>query len=165
MINAKVQEALNAQINKELYSAYLYLSMSAHFEAQSLPGFAKWTRMQADEEKEHALRIFDFIVERSGRVTLKAIDQPPSEWGSPLEVFEVVLEHEKKVTQSIHELYALAIKENDYATQVMLQWFINEQVEEEANASLMVEQLRMAADHRGIILHLDRHAGKREEEE
>ncbi len=164
MIHSKVQAALNAQINKEFYSAYLYLSMSAHFEAQNLPGFAKWTRMQADEEKEHALKIFDFVNERGGRVVLEAIEKPQTEWGSPLEVFEAVLEHEKKVTQSIHDLYALAVKENDYATQVMLHWFIEEQVEEEANASLLVEQLRMAADHRGALLHLDRHAGKRAEE-
>jgi len=163
-MNTKVEAALNAQINKEFYSAYLYLSMSAHFEAQNLPGFAKWTRVQADEEKEHAMRIFDFVNERGGRVALEAIDKPPTAWGSPLEVFEAILEHEKKVTQSIHDLYALAVKENDYATQVMLHWFIEEQVEEEANASLMVEQLKMAADHRGTLLHLDRHAGKRAEE-
>ncbi len=163
MINPKVEAALNAQINKEFYSAYLYLSMSAHFEAKSLPGFAKWTRLQADEEKEHAMRIFDFVNARGGHVILESIEKPPAEWGTPLEIFEEILNHEKKVTQSIHDLYSLAIKENDYAAQVMLQWFIDEQVEEEANAALMVEQLKMVADHQGAILHLDRHAGKREE--
>ena len=120
MINNKVQDAINEQIKNELYSAYLYLAMSAHFEAASLPGFAKWTRMQADEEMEHAMKFFDYINERGGRVTLLAIDQPPAEYGEPVEVFEMVLAHEQKVTGLIHQLYEIALEEKDYAAQVML---------------------------------------------
>lgn len=163
MLSATIQKAINEQIKNELYSAYLYLAMSAHFEAASLPGFAKWTRLQAKEETEHAMRFFDFINDRGGRVELFAIDKPPMEFGSPLEVFQQILEHERKVTAMIHKLYEAAVKEGDYPTQVMLHWFIDEQVEEEKNASLIVDQLQMAEDHKAAILHIDRHVGKRED--
>jgi ferritin len=163
-INVTVQDAINEQIKHELYSAYLYLAMSAHFEAQSLPGFAKWTRMQAEEETEHAMKLFDFINERGGRVKLQAIEQPPVDYGEPLEVFEAILKHERKVTSLIHKLYEVALGENDYATQVMLHWFIEEQVEEEANAGLIVDQLKMVDEHKGNLLHVDRHVGKRQAE-
>jgi len=164
MLNKVVQDAINEQIKNEIYSAYLYLAMSAQFESESLPGFAKWTRMQADEETDHALKLFDYVNERGGRVELMAIDQPPKEFGAPLQVFEQVLAHEKKVTGLIHKLYETALKENDYATQVMLHWFIDEQVEEEANASLIVDQLKMAEDHKGIMINIDHHVGKRDAE-
>lgn len=164
MLNKNVQDAINEQIKNELYSSYLYLAMTAHFEAESLAGFAKWTKMQADEEVEHAMRLFNYINERGGRVVLQAIDQPQVEYGTPLEVFEMILAHEKKVTAMIHNLYEIALEEKDYPTQVMLHWFIEEQVEEEDNSGLMVEQLRKLADNQAAILHLDRQAGKRVEE-
>ena len=161
MLSKVVQDAFNEQINHELYSAYLYLSMSAHFESTSLPGFARWTRIQAEEEKGHALKLFNFVNDRGGKVLLKAIDQPPSEFGSPLQVFQAILAHEQKVTGLIHKLYETALKENDYPTQVMLGWFISEQVEEEKNATLIVEQLIMMEDHKAAIINIDHHIGKR----
>jgi ferritin len=164
MLSDALQKALNEQIKNELYSAYLYLAMSAHFEAAGFPGFARWTRLQAEEETEHAMKFFDFINDRNGRVELLAIDAPPKEFGTPLEVFKMVFAHEQKVTGTIHRLYELALKENDYPTQVMLHWFIDEQVEEEKNASAIIDQLQMAEDHKGILLNIDHHVGKREEE-
>lgn len=161
MLNKNVQNAINDQIKAELYSSYIYLAMSAHFEAENLPGFAQWTRLQAEEEMEHAMKLFDYVNERGGRVVLQAIDQPIIEYGTPLEVFDMVYAHEQKVTGLIHQLYALALEEDDYATQVMLHWFIDEQVEEESNSGMMVEQLKMVGDSKPGILHLDRHAGKR----
>jgi ferritin len=161
MINKTVQDAINEQIKNELYSAYLYLSMAAYFESLNLPGFVNWMKVQASEEQEHAMKFFDYVVERGGRVQLKAIEQPPFEWKSPLDVFEQVLEHEQKVTGMINSLYALALKENDYASQVMLHWFIAEQVEEELNAATIVEQLKMITAHETAILMLDHDLGKR----
>jgi ferritin len=163
-ISTTVQDAINEQIKNELYSAYLYLSMSAHFEAVNLPGFAKWTRLQANEEVGHAMKLYDYLNERGGRVVLHAIEQPPIEWGAPQEVFETILSHEQKVTSLIEALYETALAEKDYASQVMLHWFIDEQVEEEKNASEIVEQLRMAGDRPGNIMYIDRHVGKREAE-
>jgi ferritin len=163
MLTKTIQDAINAQIQHELYSAYLYLAMSAHFEAANLVGFAKWTRAQAEEEQTHAMKFFDFINDRGGRVMLKAIDQPPTEYGTPLEVFEEILKHEQKVTGLIYKIYEAALKENDYPTQVMLQWFINEQVEEEKNAGLIVDQLKMLGASAGSLYNYDRHVGRREE--
>ena len=164
MFSEALQNAMNEQIKNELYSAYLYLAMSAHFEAGSLPGFAKWTRMQANEEREHAMKFYDFINDRGGRVELRAIEAPPKSFGSPLEVFKMVLEHERKVTGMIHKLYEMALKENDYPGQVMLHWFIDEQVEEEKNAGLIVDQLQMVEDRQTALINLDHHVGKREAE-
>ena len=161
MINKTVQDAINEQIKNELYSAYLYLSMAAYFESITLPGFTNWMKVQASEEQGHAMKFFEYVFERGGRVQLKAIDQPPSEWKSPLEAFEQVLEHEQKVTGMIHGLYALALKENDYASQVMLQWFITEQVEEEKNAAAIIEQLKMINARETAVLMLDHDLGKR----
>jgi ferritin len=135
--------------------------MSAHFEAANLPGFARWTRMQAAEEEEHAMKFFDYLNERGGRVVLHALDQPPVEWGTPLQVFETILGHEQKVTALIHKLYETALAEKDYATQIMLHWFIEEQVEEEDSAGQIVEQLRMVEEHQGNLMHIDRQVGKR----
>ena len=161
MLSKTAQEAINGQIKNELYSAYLYLSMSAYFESKTLPGFARWMRVQEAEERMHAIKFFDYVLDRGGMITLQPIDGPPTEFKGPLEVFELVLEHEKKVTAMIHKLYELAVKEKDYATQVLLQWFITEQVEEEKNATQVIEKLRMveAKCHGGLVL--DHEMGKR----
>jgi ferritin len=156
-----VQEAVNEQIKHELSSAYVYLSMSAHFEAENLPGFARWMRVQAQEELGHAMRLFDYVNRRGGRVILQAVEQPPHKFSSPLGIFEQALEHETKVTQLIEQLYETAVEHRDYATQVEVQWFITEQVEEEDSAILIVDQLKMAGDNRAALLMLDRQLGAR----
>jgi ferritin len=161
MLNKKVEEAINEQIKNELYSGYLYLSMSAYFEANNLPGFARWMRLQAEEEQEHALKFFDFVNDRGGRVVLLAIDQPPVEFESALPIFEQTLEHEQKVTSLIHQLYELALAENDYPSQTMLQWFIDEQVEEEKNATQIVDTLKMVGDKGQALIMLDRALARR----
>lgn len=156
-----VQDAVNEQIKHELSSAYVYLSMSAHFEAENLPGFARWMRVQAQEELGHALRLFDYVNQRGGRVMLQTVEQPPHEFSSPLSIFEQALEHETKVTQRIEQLYETAVQHKDYATQVQVQWFITEQVEEEDSASQIVDQLKMAGNDRAALLLLDRQLGAR----
>ena len=161
MLNKTMQDAMNEQIKNELYSAYIYLSMSAYFEETNLPGFAHWMRLQAQEEEEHAMKFFYFINERSGRVVLQAIDQPPIEFESPLNVFERTLEHEQLVAGMIHRLYSLALQEEDYATQVFLQWFVTEQVEEEDSATQIIEMLKLIGDKRHALLMLDRELGRR----
>jgi len=163
-IGKTVQDAINEQITNELYSAYIYLAMSAYFEGAGLSGFAHWMRAQAAEEEEHAMKFFDFVFDRGGRVELQAIDKPPFEWASPLAAFEHALAHEQKVTAMIHDIYTLAGKENDYATQVMLHWFIDEQVEEEKSASAIVDQLKMI-DVKGTgLMVLDHKLGSRSDE-
>jgi ferritin len=162
-LSKPMQEALNEQIQKEYYSSYLYLAMSADLEAKNLPGAAKWTRLQSQEELTHALKLFDHVVDRGGRVTLAAIQQPPADYGSALQLFEKVLGHEQLVTASIHALYALAVKDQDYPAQVMLQWFVTEQVEEEKSATQVVEQLKAVGDSTTSLMLLDRHLGKRGE--
>jgi ferritin len=164
MINESMQKAINEQINKEFFSAYLYLSMAAYFEAQNLPGFAKWMRIQADEEQEHGMKFFEQLLERGGLVKLAAIEAPQTSWKSNLEVFKQVQEHEALVTASINALYELALKEKDYPAQVMLQWFITEQVEEEKNAADIVQQLGMIDAHGTAVLMLDHTLGKRGKE-
>ena len=161
MINKIVQDAMNEQINKELYSAYLYLSMSAYFTGANLPGFAHWMRVQGKEEQEHAMKFYDFIHDRGGEVTLKALAQPPADFKSPVAVFQEAFAHEQRVTASIHQLYETAVKEKDYPSQVMLQWFINEQVEEEKNAGEIVSRLKMVGDHPGALFALDRELAAR----
>jgi ferritin len=162
MIGKAMQEAVNEQINKELYSSYLYLSMAAYFEGQNLPGFAKWMHMQEAEEREHAMKLYGFLVDRGGRVMLKPIAAPETEWKSPLDLFKQVASHEAVVTASIHSLYELALKEKDYAAQVMLHWFIEEQVEEEKNAGEIVSQLELVEARGTAVLMLDHRLGKRE---
>ncbi|MBI5297316.1 MAG: ferritin [Chloroflexi bacterium] len=161
MIGKAMQDAMNEQINKELFSAYLYLSMAAYLEDRSLPGFAHWMRVQEAEEREHAMKFYDFIIERGGRVALKAIDAPKSEWKSTMEVVEEVAAHEAKVSASINALYELALAEKDYPAQIMLQWFITEQVEEEKNAAEIVASLKMIEAHETAVLQLDHRLGKR----
>ena len=161
MINESMQKAINEQINKEFFSAYLYLSMAAWFEGQNLPGFAKWMRIQADEEQEHGMKFFEHLLERGGTVKLAAIEAPQTSWKSNLEVFKQVQEHEALVTASINALYELALKEKDYPAQVMLQWFISEQVEEEKNAADILHQLGLIDAHGTPVLMLDHALGKR----
>jgi ferritin len=161
MLSEKLQDAINQQIKDELYSAYLYLSMSAYSEAIGLPGFANWMRVQAQEETSHAMKFFDFVNERGGRVVLHAIEQPPVEFESPTDLFEKTLAHERKVTGLIHQLYALALEENDYPTQVMLHWFIEEQVEEEASAAQILDTLERIGDKGHALVMLDRELGSR----
>ncbi|MDH7553591.1 MAG: ferritin [Spirochaetota bacterium] len=161
MLSNKMEEALNKQINAELYSAYLYLAMAAYFESTNLSGFAKWMEIQAEEEKQHAMKLYHYIVERGGRVVLDAIQKPQSEWKSPLDVFEAVYTHEQHVTSLIYNLADIARQEKDYATEVMLHWFIKEQVEEEANASSILERIKMVKDSVNGILQYDKILGKR----
>lgn len=165
MLSQSIQTLLNQQLVKELYASNLYLAMSVHFAEANLLGMAHWMRVQSEEERGHALRILDFIVDREGHVEIGAVDQPPSEFGTPVDIFKQALEHERKVTASINNLYAHAAQENDYATQVFLQWFINEQVEEEASATEIVDRLTMAGDDRAAILMLDAEMKNRSDEE
>ena len=143
MIGKPMQDAMNEQINKELFSSYLYLSMATYFEDKNLPGFAHWMYIQADEERGHGMKLFEFLVDRGGRVNLAAIAATQTDWKTSLDVFKDVQAHEVKVTASINNLYELALKEKDYPAQVMLHWFINEQVEEEKNAAEIVQQLEL----------------------
>jgi ferritin len=161
MISKKIEKALNDQVNAELFSAYLYLSMEAYFKSQNLNGFATWMRVQTQEEVLHATKIYDFINERNGRAVLKAIDGPPTEWDSPLAVFEAAYAHEQKVTGLINSLVDLAIKEKDHATNSFLQWFVNEQVEEESSADAIVQQLKMMENAPGGMFMLDRELSQR----
>ncbi len=163
-MNNKLLEEMNDQINKEIFSGYLYLSMAAHFAAANLNGFSKWMEIQAEEELEHGLKFFEFLNDVGEKVVLKAIEQPKTNFGSPVEVFEEVFAHEKFVTGRIHMLYEMASKENDYATQMFLHWFINEQVEEEKNATEILEKLKIAGDSGNAILMLDRIMGERKED-
>jgi len=161
MLSERMMKSLNKQLNAELYSAYLYLSMAAYFESKNLKGFANWMRVQAQEELMHAMKFFDYINERGGRVYLEAIEKPPTEWKSPLDVFEATYEHEVKVTSMINDLVNMAMEEKDHATYNMLQWFVAEQVEEEASADEVRQQLRMIKeDGRGIMM-LDRELKQR----
>jgi ferritin len=162
MISQGVQDAVNEQINHEFFSAYIYLSMSAYFENANLPGFANWMKVQATEEVTHGMKLFDFINDRGGRVLLKPIAGPPTEFTSPQDVFEQALKHEQAVTKMIHKLYETANEAHDFATQVALQWFIAEQVEEEKSADLIVEQLKMIGSDRPALLILDRELGARQ---
>jgi ferritin len=146
MLGQKLQDALNKQINAELYSSYLYLSMAAYFEDQDLKGMAHWMRVQAGEEHAHGMRIFDFVNDRNGRVTLTAIEAPKVAWKSPLEAFEDSYAHEQKITGMINDLFNLAAAERDGAAHDFLEWFCREQVEEEHQVDLIVSQLKLAGD-------------------
>lgn len=161
MLKAKVEEALNKQINAELGAYYTYLSMTAYFEAENLPGFASWMRHHSEEEQMHAMKLFDFINERRGRVHLMALNAPRTDWSSPLEAFEDALKHEQHVTKLINELMDLAIAESDHATRSFLLWFVDEQVEEEAVVEAVLQDLKRIGDFGPGIFMLDRElAGK-----
>ena len=160
-LSPTLQESFDDQINAELASAYLYLSMAAYFEDLNLPGFAHWMRMQNEEETSHAMRFFDYVHDRGGRATLQAIVQPENDFHSPLDVMERTLEHERKVTALINRMYQLAIEESDYAAQVMLQGLIDEQVEEEKVAEELVEHLRIIDGDGTGLLQMDERMGAR----
>jgi ferritin len=163
MLSEKLLKALNGQINAEFGSAYQYLAMAAYFDSVNLGGSARWMRRQSREEVSHAMKIFDFIHDRDGRVSLRAVAQPEGQFPSPLGVWETVLKQEQHVTGLIYALYRLASDEKDYATQTMLQWFIAEQVEEEKTAKSILEQVRMIGPSSSAIYFLDRHLGKEAE--
>jgi len=161
MINKKIEAAFNEQVNAELYSAYLYLSMSAYFESLSLKGFANWMRCQAQEELLHAMKFYAFINERGGRVALKAVEAPPTAWSSPLDAFQQAYAHEQTVTALINGLVDLALQEREHSANAFLQWFVTEQVEEEASADAVVQQLKLAGDAGGGLFMIDRELATR----
>lgn len=161
MMNKAVLDAMNAQITHEMYSAYLYLSMSAYFESANLPGFAHWMHVQFEEEQSHALKFYEYILDRGGKVELGAIAKPQVDFKSPVDVFELTLEHEKKVTSLILGIYDVATAEKDVASQIFLQWFITEQVEEEKNASDILDMLQKIGSSMGSLYQLDHRLGKR----
>ena len=161
MLSKKMEKAINKQINAELYSSYLYLSMATYFESISLGGFSNWMRQQAQEELFHAMKMFDFVCDRGGRVILTSIDGPASAWKSPLEAFQNVLAHEQKVTGLINDLANLALDERDHATNIFLQWFVSEQVEEEATAGSLVDKLKLIGKDANGLFMLDTELGQR----
>ena len=161
MLSKKMEKALNDQVQAEMYSAYLYLSMEAYFRSINLMGFANWMRVQTQEELVHAVKFYDFINERGGRVTLQAIDAPPSHWESPLDAFEAAYGHEQKVTARINALVDVAIAERDHATNNFLQWFVSEQVEEEDNTSGVVEKIKLVGEAQGGLFMVDQELGQR----
>lgn len=161
MINSKVEGALNDQLRKEFYSFYLYISMAAHFESMNLKGFAHWMKIQANEETKHAMKIYEHIIQRGGKVILLQVDAPPSSWKSAKEVFAEAYQHEQKVTESINKIVELSKAEKDNASEVFLQWFVNEQVEEEATTYEIAQKLQMIGDDAPALFMLDAELGKR----
>lgn len=160
MLSKKMTSAFNAQIVAELYSSYIYMSMSAWLHTEGFMGSAKWMSLQVREEIVHAQKLYNFILERGGEVKLGAIDAPPAKWDSPLGVFEAALAHERKVTDLINKLMSLAKEESDHASEIFLQWFVTEQVEEEANASEIAQKYKLAGSGSGLFL-VDRELGER----
>jgi ferritin len=161
MLNKKIEAAFNGQMNAEMYSAYLYLSMSAYFASTGMAGFANWMRVQAQEEMVHAMKFFAHVNERGGRVTLKAIEGPETEWPSAVAAFEHVYEHEQKVTALINDLVNLAIDEKDHASRSFLLWFVDEQVEEEDSASTVLDRLKLIGDSGNGLFMMDGELGQR----
>ncbi len=162
MLSAKMEGTLNGQLNAELYSSYLYLSMAAYFESRNLPGMAAWMKIQAKEEEMHGMKFFDFIVDRGGRVTLARIEGPETEWDSPLAAFQAVHAHERKVTGLIDDLAKMAREEGDTATDIFLQWFVTEQIEEEKSADEIAKKLTMIKDMPALLLMMDKELGARQ---
>ena len=161
MLSEKIQKALNEQITKEYYSAYLYLSMAAYFETLNLTGFAQWMRVQTQEELTHGMKIYDHINERGGKVVLEAIEKPETDWASPLAAFEAAYAHEQLITECINTLVTMARNENDHASDIFLQWFVTEQVEEEQSTGNIAQQLKLVGDSPDALLMTDREAGTR----
>ncbi|MHC4174327.1 MAG: ferritin [Planctomycetota bacterium] len=161
MIGKKMEKALNGQLNAEFYSAYLYLSMAGYFESIDLKGFANWMRVQVQEEQFHTMKLYDYIFERGSKISLRPVDAPPSDWDCPLAVFEATLEHEQKVTGLINDLVYLARTEKDYAAEIYLQWFVNEQVEEEDNVNKVLGQLKLVKDSPQAMFIMDKDMAQR----
>ena len=161
MIDGRMQEALNKHANAEFYSSYLYLSMSAYFQSINLTGFAHWMRVQAGEELAHALKFYDHVIERGGRASLQLVETPPAQWDSPLAAFEDAYRHEQKVTGLINQLVDEAVQTRDHATGNFLQWFVSEQVEEEASAGAIVQKLKLVGDAPGGLLMIDHQLAQR----
>lgn len=161
MISQKMNDALNEQVNAEMFSSYLYLSMSAWFAERSLSGFANWMRVQAEEEQFHAMKIFDYILERGGRIALDTIDKPEAEWASPVDVISEVVNHEAKVTGLVNDLVEVALGEKDHAANIFLQWFVAEQVEEEASVGEVLDRLKMIGNDSAGMFAMDMELGKR----
>jgi len=161
MINEKIEKALNAQINKEFFSSYLYLSMSSYFESKNLTGMANWMKIQANEEHLHAMRFYAYVIQKGGRVILAAVETPKYDWKSPLDVYEDTYTHEKFVTASIDDLVNLSLEVKDHATNNFLQWFVTEQVEEESNVTKIIDDLKMIGENNYGIFMLDRELGTR----
>ncbi len=161
MLNKKLEEALNAQINAEFWSAYLYLSMSADMSAKGLSGVANWFAIQFKEEQDHAMKFFNYVISRGGKVTLKSIDKVETSWKNALDAFEETLKHEEVVTSLINNLYAIATEEKDYATQSMLKWFIDEQVEEEETAQGLIDTLKLIGDNGYGLYQFDKELAAR----
>ena len=163
-MDKSIQTAINEQIGAELFSAYLYLAMAGHFVEQNFNGFARRMRSQAEEELQHAMRLWEYLLDRSGHVELGTMEAPPKKFGTPLDIYEAALAHEEAVTESIHAIYELARAKKDHATEIELQWFVTEQVEEESSAELAVEQLRRAGTDVSALLLLDHQFGQRDED-
>ncbi len=161
-MDKKLNEIINDQIKNELYSAYLYLAMAAYFESKNFAGFAHWMKVQAKEEYGHAMKFYDYVFDTNGRVVLQGIPQPPTDFASAMDVFEKTLAHEKEVTKSINNIYEQAIELNDNATTIFLQWFITEQVEEEKNATVIIETLKMIKPDSAAMIMYDHQLSKRE---
>jgi ferritin len=161
MISEKLRDALNTQVNEELQSYYIYLGIAAYFQEKNLNGFAHWMHLQAEEERNHAMRIYNFLYDRGARVNLLPLDAPPAKWDSPLAAFEESLAHERKISGMIHDLVDLAVEESDHPTQAFLQWFVNEQVEEEATADDIIQQLKLVGDAPTGLFLLDRELAQR----
>ncbi len=161
MISEKMTDALNGQINKEMYSAYLYMSMSAHCTNVGLDGFANWFMVQYQEEMFHAMKLYDYINDQGEKVVLEAIEQPPTDFGTTLEMFEATLEHEQFITKSINDLVYLATEERDYATQIFLQWYVTEQIEEEGNDNEIIAKLKLIGDDGNGLFTIDRELAAR----
>ena len=161
MLSKEIQDALNNQIKNEYFASYTYLSMAAHCESINMRGFAGWLRKQSKEELEHAMKLFDYVIDRDGHVVLQSIDKPQNKFKSLSDMFQQVLDHEKEVTAMINKLYEKAINENDHATAVELQWFIQEQVEEEKTATEILEKLKFAGNNSSALLLLDRELAER----
>ena len=161
MLSKKMVDALNGQINKEMYSAFLYMAMSSYSDFKGLKGFANWFSVQYHEEMEHAMKIYDYVQEQGAQVELLAIEQPPKEFGSALDMFEKTLAHEQFVTKSINELMDLAIAEKDHATQIFLQWFVTEQIEEEANDNEIIDKLKLAGEKGNGLFMVDKELAAR----
>ena len=162
MLSEKMKDALNKQVNAELYSSYLYLSMAAYFDSINLNGFAQWMKAQAKEEIGHAMKIYKYIYDRGNSVELESIDKPPIKWDSPLDAFEDAYKHEQKVSGMINNLVVIAREEKDYATENFLQWFVEEQVEEEASVDEIVQKLKYVEGSKNAIFMLDSKLGQRQ---